>query len=144
MRWLTPGGGGAGGRCEPAAAAPSPLRPRVECARSKPRPGGPVYRDLMSQPRALVPFLVLAACAATATAQNVLRVGPGGFPSVQAAVVAAASGDVIRIAAGFYQGDGLAIDNKSLTLIADPPGASILAVSGQPSHVNLQPGQRVH
>jgi hypothetical protein len=66
---------------------------------------------------------------------GVIRVDPSGagdFTAIQPAIDAAANGDVILVAAGDYWtpavgqlAANLIVDAKALTLIADPPGASV-------------------
>ncbi|MCA8952902.1 MAG: hypothetical protein KDE27_25555 [Planctomycetes bacterium] len=57
-------------------------------------------------------------------------VGPGGFPTIQAAVDAASDGDIVRIAPGSY--DGFGAQAKSLTFVRDQPNAAtpVTIVSG--------------
>jgi regulator of RNase E activity RraA len=55
--------------------------------------------------------------AGTLAAQTVHLVGPGGFATIQAAISAAANGDVVVIQSGSYTAFTLA---KDLTLTAAP------------------------
>jgi hypothetical protein len=71
----------------------------------------------MRLPRALV----FASFAGTLAAQTVHTVGPGGFATIQAAINAAANGDVVVIQSGSYAAFTLA---KDLTLTA-APGATV-------------------
>jgi len=61
--------------------------------------------------------LVTALCAGKPGAQTVHMVGPGGFAQIQAAINAAANGDVVVIQSGTYAAFTLA---KDLTLTAAP------------------------
>lgn len=73
--------------------------------------------------------LVVGLLAASAPAQTVWVVdangGPGAhFDEIRDAVDAAADGDVVLVRAGSYFDDPVVVDGKSLTLVADAPGAA--------------------
>jgi hypothetical protein len=68
------------------------------------------------------------ALAATVTSRAAVIYVPADYPTIQAAVDAAASGDEIRIAAGTYPGQVL-IASKNLTLVGEP-GAVLEAIPG--------------
>lgn len=98
----------------------------------------------MLHPNLSVTLAVLASLPVAVRAQSVLHVGPGAFQTVQLAVTAAQSGDVIRIAPGIYL-DGMRFSSKSLTLIADAPGVSIVSGVGLGGvSVGLRPQDRLH
>lgn len=69
---------------------------------------------------ASLPLLAMLSLLALAALPDVLEVGPapGAFAQIQAAVDAAADGDVIRVANGTYE--SFAIRGKSLTVIGRP------------------------
>lgn len=69
---------------------------------------------------AAMPLAVSLWCAVSLPCQNVLIVGSGGFPTIQAAVDTARDGDILRIAPGTY--GGFSVAGKGLTLLADQPG----------------------
>lgn len=116
------------GNCLLGCATPFGVLPAACVSRARARPGpgaGILFRvqrrsDLRSSPRSLL--CALAALAATPLpAQNVLNVGPGGFPQIQPAITAAAPGDIVVVAAGTYE--AFQVD-KALTITA-APGAGV-------------------
>ncbi len=90
--------------------------------------------------RSLVCSLLLAATTAPAVAQSLHHVGNGNLPTIQAAIDAAAPGDVIEVGAGVYPAFQL---DKPLTIAAEP-SALVQIVSNGTIDLNLQPGHRVH
>lgn len=106
-------GGASGGA--PVAAAPSP----ATAPSPSPAPAAPA-------PAAPAPAAAGTACD-TATGR-VLRVGPGrAYASPSAAAAVAASGDVIRIAAGDYHGDVATWSAANLTICGDGGRARLFA-----------------
>lgn len=86
-------------------------------------------------------FALALLLAAPLAAQAVLRVGPGGFAQIRDAIVAAAPGDVIEVAAGTYLAFTL---DKALTITAlpSPPGTIVQVVGTAmttPSITELRP-----
>jgi hypothetical protein len=88
----------------------------------------------------LAAALAVALAGGPAAAQAVHFVGPGGFASLQAAIDAAAPGDVVRVAAGVHPPFRVA---KALTIAAEPSALVQIVGSGAVS-IALQPADRVH
>ncbi|MFY9341535.1 MAG: hypothetical protein WAT39_03535 [Planctomycetota bacterium] len=84
--------------------------------------------------------LLAAALAQAAPAQNVHRVGAGHFPSIQAAIDAAAPTDVVLVEAGVYPSFHV---GKPLTITAEP-SALVQVVDDDPVGIALQPMDRLH
>lgn len=78
-------------------------------------------------------ILVLTFVSSTPAAVLIVDISgsPGTIPDLQSAVNAAADGDILLVRTGDYStifGFGpIAIVDKSLTLVADPPGATVIA-----------------
>lgn len=76
-------------------------------------------------------LLALLACSMVSPAQagNVLRVAPSGAPytSIQSAVSAATSGDIVLVSKGTYQ--GFAIFDKSVVVVGEAP-VGVIVTSG--------------
>jgi hypothetical protein len=73
----------------------------------------------------------------------VLFVGPGGFATIQAAVDAAAEGDIIRIAPGTYD---VFRAQKGLSILADQPGTVTImrtTATGLATAINLAPDKQL-
>lgn len=68
-------------------------------------------------PRAIGAFAVACVAASLAAAQTTHTVGPGGFPTIGAAIAAAAPGDTVVVGAGVHAPFTL---DKGLTLTAAP------------------------
>lgn len=77
--------------------------------------------------------------AEVAVAQSVHHVGPGGIPTIQAAIDGAAPGDVVQIDAGVYAGFDV---GKSMTIVASP-SAYVQIVAPAGIHIALSPTDRV-
>lgn len=75
-----------------------------------------------------------------ALAQVVHAVGPGGHATIQAAVDAAASGDIVLVAAGVYP---TFVVGKSVTITAHP-SALVQVLTTAAIAIDLQPMDRVH
>ena len=84
--------------------------------------------------------LLLAFAANAAPAQAILRVGPGFFPNIQAAVDAAAANDVVLVDAGVYP----SFDVGKPLVITAQPSALVQIVSAQELTFRLQPSGRLH
>lgn len=82
---------------------------------------------------------LLTVLAATIPAQTTHLVGPGGFPDIQAAVTAAANGDIILVQPGVY---GAATVPKGLTIRAITPGT--VTVIGFAQYFSPPPGEPLH
>ncbi len=94
----------------------------------------------MIEPRLLALLPLLAAIANPVRTQGVLRVGPGFLPTIQAAIDAAAPGDVVLVDAGVYPPFAV---RKPLTITAQP--SALVQVVGNGAIVfTLQPADRVH
>ncbi len=90
--------------------------------------------------RLLAVVLFFPVLAERAAAQAIHRVGLGFAPTIQAAIDAAAPGDVVLIDAGVYP--GFAVD-KSLTITA-VPSALVQVVTAGTVSITLPPSGRVH
>jgi len=90
--------------------------------------------------RPVVALIVAVALGAAARAE-VLTVGPLGsdFNAIDAAVAAAADGDIVLVRTGAYA--QFVIDDKSVTVVAESPGAVL--VTGQVRVQNLAKHRRV-
>lgn len=80
-----------------------------------------------TRPRRL-PLALLAACAlapAAAALQAVHVVAGGGPGALQNAIAAAADGDTVLVQGGTY--DAVAIAGKTLTVVSDPTGSTLVA-----------------
>ncbi|WP_439544883.1 parallel beta-helix domain-containing protein [Sandarakinorhabdus sp.] len=78
--------------------------------------------------------LVLAALLASAAGAKTIHVGPGGdaHEKLQTALIEAAAGDTVHIAAGRYAlSGGLSLDVDGVTVKGDGPGATILDFTTQ-------------
>lgn len=78
--------------------------------------------------------LVLAALLASAAGAKTIHVRPGGdaHEKLQTALIEAAAGDTVHIAAGRYAlANGLSLDVDGVTVKGDGPGATILDFSAQ-------------
>lgn len=86
------------------------------------------------------PVALLLVSIEPAAAQGVHHVGPGYHATIQAAVNAAAAGDVVLVAAGAYP--AFTVD-KPLTITA-APAAFVQVVAAAVVAITLQPMERVH
>lgn len=95
-------------------------------------------------------LIVLCCCAAAAAvrAQAVLTVGPGGFPTIPAALAVANPGDLVDIAAGTYPAFDCGV---GVTLRATAPGSvqfdlarGFLPGTGVSMQFAAPPGQTLH
>jgi hypothetical protein len=84
-------------------------------------------------------WLMAIAASAPLAAQTVHRVGPGQpFATIEEAIQAATTGDVVEVLAGNYPAFVL---NKALTIRAEPVGAVVTASSNPtPNYVMLPAG----
>jgi hypothetical protein len=99
-------------------------------------------------------ILILGACgSAGATVRYVESDGSGEYPTIQAAVLAAASGDIVELGNGTYTGDGnrdIVFNGKSITVrsAAGDPALCVMDCDG-PTHrgfhldASFLPGQRL-
>ena len=85
-------------------------------------------------------LILLAAGSASAAEIRVDAEGGGAYPTIGAAVDAAASGDVLLIAPGTYTEDLVLGDGRILTLQGDDPGSTIIAGTGERSTVSIGSG----
>lgn len=100
--------------------------------------------------KSLLGFAALAFLAGPLAASNVLCVkpngGPGTYPDLQAAIDAAANGDIILVSPGIYApvapATGFAVTNKALTLVG-PVAASSATLQATLTISGIGPGQFV-
>ena len=93
---------------------------------------------MLTRSPVFVLLLAIAAVPAVAPAQH--HVGNGNLPTIQAAIDAAAPGDVIEVAAGVYPAFHV---DKPLTIAAEPSALVQIVTTGVIG-LDLQPGHRVH
>ncbi|MBL8751671.1 MAG: hypothetical protein JNK15_00105 [Planctomycetes bacterium] len=86
----------------------------------------------------LRPLLLVSMVSTALSAQAVHVVGPGGFAQIQAAIAAAANGDVVVVHGGTYEPFTL---GKDLTITA-APGATVTVTAAFVGNTLLQPPSR--
>lgn len=94
----------------------------------------------MQTTQLLVTGVLLVALTEVSVAQTVHIVGNGNYPTMQAAIDAAAPGDIVQVGAGIYPAFQLA---KPLTIAAEPSALVQIVTSGS-IDFDLQLGDRVH
>jgi len=86
----------------------------------------------MRAPLATVAFCTLLSLASGIAARAATRYVPGDYPTIQAAVTAAVSGDVVRVAPGVYTGPGnvsVNLGTKNLEIRSEA-GAAVTTIDG--------------
>lgn len=94
----------------------------------------------MTATRWTAALLLLSLLANAAAAQAILRVGPGFFPDIQAAVDAASANDVVLVDAGVYP----SFDVGKPLVVTAQPSALVQIVSTRELTFRLLPSDRLH